>query len=1011
MKLRLYPLLNDRVAVQVSRFVLGATLMLIPVFAAQAEAPPTPSAISAQVLAAQAGHVLVQFTPEAQARMVTRETAQGDRTGLASFDRQLGALGRVAITPLFDTSRNPEAHRAAGTDRIYNVRYTTDETPEEVAARLQASSDVVFAEVDQIAHKASTTPNDTFFNLQWGPRNPGPSPNAWTEDCDSDATLIWDYTTGDPDMIVAVLDTGIDALHPEFAGRLLPGFDYVNGDADPNDQDGHGTSCAGILAAMGNNNIGVAGLAWNVQIIPVQVLDAAGSGLHSWIASGIMFAVDNGAQILSLSLGGGASGTMSSAVNYGYNAGALLFCATGNDNASSISYPARYTNAVAVGALSPCDERKNPSSCDGENWWGSNYGTGIDFLAPGVKMYTTDITGSGGYAVGDYTSSFNGTSSATPHAAGVAALVWSMFPAKTNQQIWDLLRKSSIDMGAAGYDLETGYGRINGMSALLADFFTNDTQAAIALSAQDSRGVSWGDVDDDGDPDLYVTQSSGNTNKLFRNDNGVFVDVTTAALAGNGNSQGAAFGDADNDGDEDLYLANDAANIYLRNDAGTFVNATVAPLDNTGPGTTTSWIDVENDGDLDLYVENYGTNNGLFLNDGSGLFTDGSVFPINDQRLGRGHAWSDWDNDGDMEVYIANENLNRCLRNNGDGTFTIAFTENVAAAGVAFADFDNDGDMDFYLAIEGDDSALFVNQGDGTFLKNTYGELLDNGPSAGVAWGDFDNDGYIDLLLTSDGGLNKLLHNEEGFTFSAVAVLGPTADPGSSGGVAWADYDCDGDLDYYVVNSNSSNVLVRNDQTTGNHWLQVKLNGDISNARGVGSRVRIVTAAGQQIREIDAGGGLRSQNEKLAHFGLGGDTLVDSLVVTWPSGTEDVATNVTVDQKVTINEGMGVATSVDEVPDFLPGTRLHLAQNAPNPFQGSTLIRYQLQNESAVRLTVFGADGRLVRTLVDKDQRAGSYLAVWDRRDETGRVAPAGVYFYQLDAAGERQARRMISIE
>ena len=279
-----------------------------------------------------------------------------------------------------------------------------------------------------------------------------------------------------------------------------------------------------------------------------------------------------------------------------------------------------------------------------------------------------------------------------------------------------------------------------------------------------------------------------------------------------------------------------------------------------------------------------------------------------------------------------------------------------------------------------------------------------------MAWGDFDNDAYIDLLLTSESGLNKLLRNEEGLTFSPVANQGPTADPGSSGAVAWADYDDDGDLDYYVANSGTSNVLVRNDQDNGNHWLKVRLNGTTSNTYGVGSRVRVVTASHSQIRDVDAGGGLRSQNQKLAHFGLGSDTTVDSLFVNWPSGVVDTVTAVSVDQNLLITEGMGVS-SVEDVPTQGPVPFVSLSQNAPNPFRGSTFIRYQLNEASPVRLTIYGADGRVVRTLVDRDQDAGAYLATWDGRDAGGRLAPAGVYFYQLEAAGERYARRMISIE
>lgn len=190
-----------------------------------------------------------------------------------------------------------------------------------------------------------------------------------------------------------------------------------------------------------------------------------------------------------------------------------MFAATGNGNASSLDYPAAYSNVISVGALSPCNERKSPTSCDAENWWGSNYGTGIDFMAPGVRIHTTDIRGTGGFGSGDYISDFNGTSSATPHAAGIGALVWSQNPALTRTTLLSVLQTNCDDLGTAGYDTQTGYGRLNAFRAVQnasgggggggtpvtlfsEDFETNVVPGSV-WGANDANGTSgldyWGD--------------------------------------------------------------------------------------------------------------------------------------------------------------------------------------------------------------------------------------------------------------------------------------------------------------------------------------------------------------------------------------------------------------------------------------------------------------------------------------------------------------------------------------
>jgi subtilisin family serine protease len=221
---------------------------------------------------------------------------------------------------------------------------------------------------------------------------------------------------------------------------------------------------------------------------------------------------DHGAKVLSLSLGGSASSALQTALNYAHNRGRAIFCAAGNSNRSSLDYPAAHSNAIALGAPSPCNERKSTSSCDGEYWWGSNYGTGLDFMAPGTRIHTTDIRGSGGYGSGDYITDFNGTSSATPHAAGIGALVWSENPDLTNAELLAVLQENCDDMGTSGYDTQTVYDRMNSYQAVLnaggggggptpvtvfAEGFESNTVPGTVWSAADANSSSgldyWGD--------------------------------------------------------------------------------------------------------------------------------------------------------------------------------------------------------------------------------------------------------------------------------------------------------------------------------------------------------------------------------------------------------------------------------------------------------------------------------------------------------------------------------------
>jgi thermitase len=282
---------------------------------------------------------------------------------------------------------------------------------------------------------ATLIPNDPYWSLQWGPQK-------------IQADQAWDTTVGSSSVLVAIVDTGIDYTHPDIAPNYaLGGYDWVNNDTDPMDDNGHGTHCAGIIAAAINNNIGIAGLA-QVRVMAEKGLDSSGWGTEDWLANAIVHAVDAGAKIISMSWGGyGDSQLIYDAITYAYDAGVLLVAAAGNDATNMKLYPAGYKEVIAVAAT---DESDQPA-------WFSNYGDWIDLAAPGVDIYSTVPWG---YA------SMSGTSMACPHVSGVAALVWSLYPDKARDWVREWLKYTADDLGDPGYDVRYGYGRVNAANAV-----------------------------------------------------------------------------------------------------------------------------------------------------------------------------------------------------------------------------------------------------------------------------------------------------------------------------------------------------------------------------------------------------------------------------------------------------------------------------------------------------------------------------------------------------------------
>ena len=309
---------------------------------------------------------------------------------------------------------------------------------------LGGRTEVIYAEPNYLA-QAALTPTDPDYSLPdrvYAPQLIG-------------AEAAWDITTGSTEVVIAVADSGIELSHPEFSGRLLPGYDFVNEDSDPSDDSGHGTHAAGVIAAAMNNGQGTTGLAPGALIMPVKVLNA--SNLADWadVAAGIVFAADQGADIINLSLGGYAgSQLLLDAVRYAAGHGVTLVAAAGNLGLELPYYPAAYDETIAVMATTRSDER----------FILSNYGGFVDIGAPGVEIWSTLWSAGtpGGYGFA------SGTSASTPHVSGLAGLLLARRPDLQPAAVRTIIEQTAVDLGAPGRDPFFGAGRINASAAMTA---------------------------------------------------------------------------------------------------------------------------------------------------------------------------------------------------------------------------------------------------------------------------------------------------------------------------------------------------------------------------------------------------------------------------------------------------------------------------------------------------------------------------------------------------------------
>lgn len=532
--------------------------------------------------------------------------------------------------------------------------------------------------------------------------------------------------------------------------------------------------------------------------------------------------------------------------------------------------------------------------------------------------------------------------------------------------------------------------------------------------------------------DPYDPQKEITWNRFYSNNgNGTFSEVTEGAnIRGGvtspekgsmGNQFGAAWGDYDNDGDPDLFLTNYGYNVLYKNNGNrTFTDITESAGvkgREDDHNSSACWWDYDLDGDLDLYVSAWFGENILYENLGDGIFTDVT------EAAGLGDAgftWSsvpiDANNDRLPDLYVVNDfGANTFYVNLGDKTFAEA-TEQFGlmdvgnGMGVDIGDYNNDGLFDIYLTNISSlfHCPLFENQGNGIFID----KAKDVGVSdAGWAWGteffDFDHDGGLDLYVVngfeSEPGNNFFFYNllesdilesnfRKAFFWNVSEVSGANTGEEARSLVTF-DYDDDGDLDLVVGNWWTMPQLFENQSQTKN-WLKIELEGTVSNRNAFGATVSITCGEKKYYRSND-GIDFLGQSVLPLHFGVANAEMIDSVNVVWPTGESELITDVAINQTIKIIEREGLVTGVKQAKKLTPQPEFSLLGNYPNPFNGAAHIEFNLPEASLVQFKVMNILGHEIysQTLSAK---AGRNHISWQGRNMIGSPVGSGLYFYSI---------------
>ncbi|MDR1877728.1 MAG: S8 family serine peptidase [Flavobacteriaceae bacterium] len=356
---------------------------------------------------------------------------------------------------------------------IYTVKFPEGTDLQKVIDEYYKTGEIEYAEPDYPVYihgtRTTVSPDDEYYYRQWALKNDGTfSTLPAKPGADISMEKAWEIEQGSSNIIVAVIDTGVNWAHSEFENRIWinKGWNFADNNDDLTDINGHGTNVAGIIGANANNSIGYAGVDRNCKLMILRVFDSAGNGIMSYVVAAINYAVDNGARVINLSLGGtGLSITLQNAVNYALANNVVVVASMGNENYGITQYPAGFPGVIAVGSTNPNDTRSDPFYNNPS--LGSNYGNHISVVAPGNLIYGLSHT-----SKTDYSVRWSGTSQSAPHVAGLASLLLAQNPNRTPAQIKNIIEETAEDQvgdsaeDVPGWDIYYGHGRINAWLAL-----------------------------------------------------------------------------------------------------------------------------------------------------------------------------------------------------------------------------------------------------------------------------------------------------------------------------------------------------------------------------------------------------------------------------------------------------------------------------------------------------------------------------------------------------------------
>jgi len=440
------------------------TLLFIALVVTRAGAtlPPLNAATLPEQESSSPPTILIKFRNQitTPAEYTTHPNSSANYFQIPAVDNLLNSFHTKNIRPTYGlTAANQTAAKRIGLNRWYEITLPANTNTSALANQFRKLNEIEYVEIPAVGTTAQTIPDDPFFDLQYALHNTGQIINnrAGTPDADLDAPEAWDIHTGNGLITVAVIDTGVDS-HADFFDRLLPGWNTVQHNDNTKDDCPHGTHVAGIIAAKGNNGLGVAGVNWSANILPIRVLDGC-FGTTTQSAEGIIWATDHDADIANISL---AFYTLSQflkdATDYAHDNNVLLVAAAGNSNGRRVAFPAAFDNVIAVSATGNTDEFQTFS----------NFGPEIELAAPGRDIFSTWVGGTYTWLAG--------TSSSSPYVAGTASLLKSFAPTLNNDEIHQILFDSADDLGTPGWDELFGFGRVN-------------TNTAVRLAIQSSNQI------------------------------------------------------------------------------------------------------------------------------------------------------------------------------------------------------------------------------------------------------------------------------------------------------------------------------------------------------------------------------------------------------------------------------------------------------------------------------------------------------------------------------------------